>query len=58
MEDFENCDVKVLNCNHLFHIDCIKIWLTKQSYKCPICRMEASCCYINVDSEILDNTHD
>lgn len=29
-----------LKCNHFFHQNCIKQWLTKQSKKCPICRDE------------------
>lgn len=29
-----------LKCNHAFHNDCIKEWLTKQSTKCPNCRTE------------------
>ena len=51
--DFEESDdnIKVLHCEHLFHCDCIKQWLTTQSYKCPICRKESSSDYVNVDSE-------
>lgn len=30
-----------LQCNHYYHKECIKEWLTKQSSKCPICRV---CC--------------
>lgn len=33
-----NC-VTELKCEHAFHKDCIKLWLTKQSIKCPVCRM-------------------
>lgn len=29
-----------LKCKHLFHDFCIYSWLSKQSYKCPVCRME------------------
>jgi hypothetical protein len=29
-----------LKCNHIFHNNCIKEWLTKKSIKCPMCRYE------------------
>ena len=31
--------IKKLNCNHLFHIKCIDIWLSKEK-KCPFCKEE------------------
>jgi hypothetical protein len=30
--------VRILKCNHVYHNKCIDKWLTKISYKCPICR--------------------
>jgi hypothetical protein len=36
----ENGDVVSLKCNHSFHNNCIKEWLTKKSIKCPMCRYE------------------
>ena len=30
--------VRILKCNHVYHNRCIDKWLTKISYKCPICR--------------------
>ena len=30
--------LKKLPCMHIFHTECIQIWLTEQSNKCPICR--------------------
>ena len=29
-----------INCDHLFHNNCIKNWLCCESNKCPICRIE------------------
>ena len=41
LEDFQEDDMNIiLHCNHHFHSDCVKEWLSKHSYKCPICRIE------------------
>lgn len=37
-----------LNCSHIYHQDCIKEWLTKQSTKCPNCRF---CCRDGLKTE-------
>jgi hypothetical protein len=38
--DFETDDeVRTLNCNHIFHTECIDRWLTYNK-KCPVCRLE------------------
>lgn len=33
-----NCNI-ILKCNHIFHKECLKEWLTKNSTKCPMCRL-------------------
>lgn len=35
--DLKIDDLKVLQCNHIWHRDCINIWFTK-NYSCPLCR--------------------
>ena len=33
--------VRKLDCDHLYHTDCIDSWLSNHSYKCPCCRKQA-----------------
>lgn len=40
--DFEDDDrIRVLNCSHQFHHDCVHEWLTRRSETCPTCRSDA-----------------
>jgi hypothetical protein len=49
MSEFvEDDDISIIKCNHVFHQDCIKEWLLKYSYKCPVCRHEAGTVKINI----------
>ena len=31
--------LKILKCEHIYHENCLKPWLTIQSTKCPVCRL-------------------
>ena len=40
LEEYKNNDViKKLSCNHFFHSECLKIWLSNRAI-CPICRKD------------------
>jgi hypothetical protein len=48
VEDIDNKSLIELKCQHIYHNDCIKEWLLKQSTKCPTCR---TCCRTSTNSE-------
>lgn len=42
-DDFTNTDkVRILPCDHIYHLNCIDEWLKQHSYKCPCCRKPAA----------------
>ncbi|MBI3508773.1 MAG: hypothetical protein HY069_04000, partial [Chlamydiia bacterium] len=47
MEPFEEQQVTVLKCNHVFHTLCVQQWLDTGHNNCPQCRQE------NVDNRPL-----
>ena len=39
LEEFKNQDIlKKLNCNHIFHKDCLEPWINNNNLNCPLCR--------------------
>ena len=39
LEEFKNEDIlKKLNCTHIFHKDCLGIWINNNNKTCPLCR--------------------
>lgn len=39
IEQLEDCDeIRVLKCNHVFHISCITPWMTNRNASCPLCK--------------------
>lgn len=55
LDDFEDGEtVKQLHpCNHLFHEECIKPWLTQRSGNCPLCKV--ACMPVIEEAESSDN---
>ena len=41
LDEFKNEDIlKKLNCNHIFHKDCLEPWINNNNLNCPLCRRE------------------
>lgn len=39
LDDFEpSSKIRLINCKHLFHSECLDTWLLQHDYKCPHCR--------------------
>ncbi|KAJ1812686.1 hypothetical protein LPJ56_005412 [Coemansia sp. RSA 2599] len=38
---YEKADlVRILSCSHTYHAECVDVWLTERSARCPICKMD------------------
>lgn len=41
LELYSNNDIAVkLNCNHVFHVDCMNEWIRNNKVSCPLCRIQ------------------
>ena len=43
LDDFEpSSKIRLINCKHLFHSECLDTWLLQHDYKCPHCRKKVA----------------
>lgn len=40
--------IRKINCQHLFHSECIDKWLLENNYKCPVCRSSIAKHHANI----------
>ena len=38
LQFMEGNDIILLNCNHIYHSNCLKIWLSMRNMVCPTCK--------------------
>ena len=51
-DEFKEDDIiKITQCKHVLHDECLKPWLLKESKKCPVCRMELGSGKAHIEEE-------
>ena len=56
LEEFEGGEkLRQMPCEHCFHHDCIKPWLTERSASCPLCKLEISAHELTSNTGVLSD---